>query len=127
MADAIVHFEIPANDPETLKKFYGDVFGWQFQSLPHPGMPGGEYIAVTTKEEGQDGLNGGMYKKTLPNDQPRNYVNVASLDDTIAKVEAAGGSVIIRRMPVPGIGWIAIIQDPEGNDYGVIQADANAG
>ena len=127
MADTIVLFEIPAHDPEALKQFYGDVFGWTFQSLPHPGIPGDEYIAISTREEGQTGLDGGMYKKAVPDDLPRNYISVASLDDTIAKVEAAGGTLVIRRMPVPGVGRIAIMLDPEGNDYGVIELDANAG
>ena len=127
MADTIVHFEIPADDPEALKKFYGDVFGWQFQSIPLPNMPGGEYIAVITHEEGAPGLHGGMYKKTIPDDRPRNYISVTSLDDTVAKIRAAGGTVVIERMAVPGVGHIAIILDPEGNDHGVIQPDENAG
>ncbi len=128
MADTIVHFEIPADDPEALKSFYGSVFGWQFKSIGHPGMPGGEYIAISTRDEaGSYGIDGGMYKKTIPNDQPRNYISVASLSDTVAKVKETGGTVVIERMVVPGVGYIAIVLDPEGNDTGVIQPDANAG
>lgn len=128
MADTIVHFEIPADDPDALKAFYGDVFGWQFQTLSHPGMPGGEYIAISTRGEGGGyGIDGGMYKKAIPGDKPRNYISVTSLGDTVAKVKASGGTVIVERMAVPGVGYIAIVQDPEGNDTGVIQPDANAG
>ena len=30
----IVHFEIPADDVERSKKFYGDLFGWKIEKWP---------------------------------------------------------------------------------------------
>ncbi len=126
MPDTYVHFEIPAGDPDKLMGFYGDVFGWRFQRLSNPAIPGGEYIAISTRDEGEPGLDGGMYKKVFEGDGPRSYISVSSLGETIAKVEGAGGSVTMPRMAVAGIGWIAVITDPEGNVQGVIEADANA-
>lgn len=126
MPDTYVHFEIPADDPDRLMGFYGDVFGWRFQRLGNPSIPGGEYIAISTRDEGEPGLDGGMYKKTYEGDGPRSYISVASVDATVGKVEAGGGRVMMPRMAVAGIGWIAVIADPEGNVQGVIEADANA-
>ena len=127
MPDTFVHFEIPADDPETLMGFYGDVFGWRFQRLSLETIPGGEYIAISTRDEGQPGLDGGMYKRQIPGDGPRSYISVASLDETVAKVQAAGGGIMMPRTEVPGVGWIAVITDPEGNVQGVIEPEANAG
>ena len=36
----IVHFEIPANQPEALTRFYSDLFGWKFHKAP---IPSAEY------------------------------------------------------------------------------------
>ena len=45
--DKVVHFEIPADDTGRAKKFYEDVFGWQINKVPMPGM---DYSMVTTVE-----------------------------------------------------------------------------
>ena len=44
----VVHFEIPADDLDRAKDFYGSVFGWQLQTMQ---MPGGEY---TTSDDHAD-------------------------------------------------------------------------
>ena len=126
MTDTFVHFEIPADDPEKLMAFYSGAFGWEFQRMPMPGIPGGEYILVQTAEQGQPGINGGMYKRSDAGDTPRNFIGVASIDDALSKVAASGGTVAAPKMAIPGIGWSAFITDPEGNRYGVFQDDQNA-
>ena len=45
----IVHFEIPANEPQKLTKFYSDLFGWKFQKAA---IPGPEYWLCDTGKEG---------------------------------------------------------------------------
>ena len=32
MAESVVHFEIIGKDPERLRSFYGDLFGWEFDT-----------------------------------------------------------------------------------------------
>ena len=126
MADTYVHFEIPADDPEVLMSFYTSAFGWSFQHTPMPGMPDAEYILIQTADEGQPGLPGGMFKRFGPDDKPRNFLGVSSIDDTLRNVEAAGGKVTQPKMAVPNIGWAAFVTDPEGNLQGVFQDDSNA-
>jgi predicted enzyme related to lactoylglutathione lyase len=33
----IVHFDIPADDPERAKKFYSDLFGWKIEKWSESG------------------------------------------------------------------------------------------
>ncbi len=61
MPHTIVHFEIPANDPEKLAGFYRDLFGWSIERTP-----GMDYWLINTVEEGQPGANGGMMKRQNP-------------------------------------------------------------
>ena len=117
-----IHFEIPADDPERARKFYGDVFGWTFQKWDGP-MP---YWLVTTGQNGEPGIDGGLMPRQQPGTTTVNTVGVTSLDDTLRKIEGGGGRTVVPRMAIPGIGWLAYCLDPEGNTFGVMQADEKA-
>src|SRR5256884_1809597 len=56
----VIHFEIPASDPERASAFYQKVFGWKIEKWPGPM----EYWLVTTGTEGTPGINGGLMKNT---------------------------------------------------------------
>jgi predicted enzyme related to lactoylglutathione lyase len=118
-----IHFEIPADNPERLISFYQSVFGWTVQKWDGP-MP---YWTVTTGPEGEPGINGGILPKRDPQQPCVNTVGVANVDEAIATVTANGGSVGLPKMAIPGVGWLAYCKDPEGNLFGMMQADANAG
>src|SRR2546430_16038575 len=51
----VVHFEIYTDDPETVRPFYQDVFGWKFEKFGGPL----EYWLVTTGDDKEPGINGG--------------------------------------------------------------------
>lgn len=120
--DKIVHFEIPADDIARAKNFYGSSFGWQLDD-----MPGGmDYTIVRTvdvdeqqmpKEPGA--INGGMMKRSSDTPAPVITVNVDSIDDSLKKVEAGGGSVVRPRQAIPGMGAFAYFKDTEGNVMGL--------
>ena len=116
-----VHFEIPADDPARAIRFYEQVFGWQFQQWDGP-MP---YWMVRTGDDGP-GIDGGLHAKAHPGQGPVNTIAVASCDDYLAKVEAAGGRTVVPKMAIPQVGWLAYCTDPEGNTFGIMQADEGA-
>lgn len=126
------HFEIHADDPQRAIAFYGTLFGWEFNKWGEEGG-GPEYWLITTGPAEEPGINGGLMKRMGDRPQPGQAVNayvcttmVASLDETIAAVDANGGHIALAKMPVPGIGWLAYFTDPEGNIFGAMQADAGA-
>ena len=55
-----------------------------------------------------------------------NYVDVESIEDYLGRVQNAGGRVLQPRIPIPGVGFIAICQDTEGNPIGFFQTDESA-
>src|SRR5207253_2810813 len=85
----VTHFEIYTDDPEAVQPFYRDVFGWKFQKFEDGPM---EYWLVTTGDDKEPGINGGL---TRPREGQSpgtlNTVAVASLDQTIRKIEQRGG------------------------------------
>ncbi len=115
----VVHFEIPADDPERSIKFFETVFGWNFEKWDGPI----EYWLVMTGPEDQPGIDGGLARRTDPKTGVENTIDVKDLKQSLAKVEANGGQVIRPKMAVPGVGWMAYIKDTEGNIFGLMESD----
>jgi uncharacterized protein len=123
MDHTIVHFEIPAKNVEKIKKFYEEVFNWKIVQADGPI----EYWiiqTVPTDENGMlknPGVNGGMYRKMVPENKPINYFSVESINDYIAKIKKLGGKVIQEKQEVLNVGWIAAVEDPEGNQFALLE------
>ena len=122
----VVHFEIHAGNPERAIKFYENLFGWTFQKWEGP-MP---YWLVTTGPDDERGINGGLIQRQgeIDGQAVIAYVctiGVASIDESIAKAEGNGATVVVPKMPVPGVGWLVYCKDTEGNIFGMLQPDEN--
>jgi len=115
----IVHFEIPVNDAEKMRKFYGDLFGWKIEKQAMPGM---DYWMIETTGRGPTDLGGGMYPKQGDTDRPRFYIGVDNIDSHTEMFKQAGGVVVVEKQEVPGFGWSVMGTDPEGNLIGLFQA-----
>ena len=110
MDHVVCHFEIPADDPEALAKFYTELFGWRIEKLPGPM----EYWMIST---GGGGVGGGMMAKPHPEHRAMNYIQVESVDEYSDKVKQLGGQVVMPKTPVGDMGWFAVCVDPQGNCF----------
>jgi hypothetical protein len=64
-------------------------------------------------------INGGMMTRSPETSSPVITVGVQSIDDTVKRIEAAGGSVVTPRTEIPGMGAFAYFTDTEGNTLGL--------
>src|SRR5437867_4135623 len=122
--DKVVHFEIPVDDSARAKEFYGSIFDWD---LDEADMGGGvTYTTVGTvatdekmlpKEPGA--INGGLMRRTSDTPTPVITIQVDSIEDTLKKVEAGGGSTIQPRTEIPNMGAFGYFKDSEGNVLGL--------
>ena len=124
----VMHFEIHAGDCQRAVKFYKAVFGWEFQKWEGPA----EYWMVMTGPNDQPGINGGLVQRRGEIDGQAVIayvctVDVSSVDDSAKTVESNGGQVVVPKMPIPGVGWLVYCKDTEGNIFGMMQSDDNAG
>lgn len=123
--DPLVHFEIPVDDLEKARMFYGSIFGWNLQDWPMP--DGTTYIGVhTTPIDEQTriplkpgAINGGITKRNAVAKSPVFAVHVGSIDDYVVKIQAAGGTVAMSKTDMGGAGFYAYVTDPEGNVLGL--------
>lgn len=118
----ITHFEIPSDNPETSLKFYGDTFGWTFQQFAD-----NPYWIAMTGDQSKPGINGAIMKKNHPQQPLTNSIEVESVDEAVKKIKANGGTVVVEKMPIPTVGWVAYFKDPDQNIMGVFQYDDKAG
>ena len=118
----VTHFELPADDTDRAAKFYGGVFGWEFQKWEGP-MP---YFLVMTGPDKQAGINGGMAPRRQPGEPPTIVIDVPSVDDYVTKLQKHGAKIVVPKMAIPTVGWCAYFLDPEGNTLGIFQADESA-
>jgi predicted enzyme related to lactoylglutathione lyase len=117
----VVHFEITADDPQRAIAFYRDVFGWEFQKWDGPM----DYWMVTTGPKGQMGIDGGVVARQGTAGHI-NTIDVPSVDDYAARIVAGGGKVLMPKVAVPGVGYLAYCQDTEGSTFGIMQMDQAA-
>ena len=122
MADPVTHFEIYAEDPARLVEFYGALFSWTIDKAP-----GIDYWRIQTGGAESPALHGGLAYRAIPHlNGWMLFVNVASLDDTVALVQKLGGSIVRPKTAVPKTAWVTIVADPAKNIFGVWQADPTA-
>lgn len=123
MTGKVVHFEIPFDDGDRARSFYGDVFGWQLMEMPEM-----DYTIVMTGPTDQETgpteagfINGGMFARSddFPGKGPTVVIDVPSIDDALQKVSGAGGTVASEKIAVGEMGFAAYFTDPEGNLVGL--------
>lgn len=120
MTGRVVHFEIPFDDGERAKAFYGKAFGWNI--MPVPDM---DYTMVMSGPTGEQGptesgfINGGMMQREEPYTAPNIVVDVDNLETALKAINDAGGTTVSEREAVGDMGFAAYFRDSEGNLLGL--------
>jgi predicted enzyme related to lactoylglutathione lyase len=98
----VIHFEIHASDPDKIGQFYSKLFGWELTKWGSPE----DYWLIATGPAEQPGINGGLVRRRGPRPAEGQSVNafictidVASVDDILAKLDSAGGVWCFPRWP----------------------------
>lgn len=105
-------YELMTTDPKAAVAFYGQLFGWTSKDMD---MGTGPYHVQNLGETSVAGIMG------MPPDGPAGmppmwgcYVTVSSVEQTCALCEKLGGKICMPAMDIPGVGRMAVIQDPQG-------------
>jgi predicted enzyme related to lactoylglutathione lyase len=118
---SIVWFEIPADNPERVKAFYSNLFGWKIN--PFPGSV--DYWHIDTGG-GDDTPDGALKRRKHSQEPVVNYVSVDSVDRFADKVAKLGGKICMAKTAVPQMGYFAVCQDNDSNAFGIWETDPNA-
>ena len=124
MAQPVVHFEIIGNDPARLRRYYGDLFRWEFDTSG-PVSPAvseaGNYgfvDRITTSDGG--GIPGGVGGGAGYEGHVIFYVGVPDVEAALQKAESLGGTRRMGPEQAPGTALVVgHFTDPEGHLIGV--------
>lgn len=110
-----IHIELASTDPERTKKFFEDVFDWEFQGIPE--MSYHTYKAPS-------GPGGGLMRP-MENQSPGilNYLLSGDIDTDVKRIEEAGGRILQPKMEIQGVGWWTLFQEPTGITLALFQAN----
>jgi predicted enzyme related to lactoylglutathione lyase len=116
--------DLAAADQAAALDFYGAVFGWtatveranggSFVRLQSGGHDVGSMYALSRKEREH-----GVPSHWTP------YVRVGRINETVSRVDHAGGAVLVKPFEVDGTARIALIADASGAVLGLWEALAN--
>ena len=111
MPNPFVHVELATTHVPQAKAFYAKLFDWKLTDLPMPSAAG-KYTAVQVG----DGPGGGMMKQVIPGAGSAwmPYVFVPDIDVSIKKAKRLRAKIKKDVTEVPGMGWLAIVEDPTG-------------
>lgn len=115
MKNKLTHFAIHFDEIERAKKFYAEVFEWNFNSYGQE-----DFLKIEADDSGNREVVGAMQaRKYSPVSE--NIIGlecsfeVEHIDDIIEKVEENGGQILMAKTAVPNVVWIAKFLDTEGN------------
>jgi predicted enzyme related to lactoylglutathione lyase len=119
MPQPVCHFEIIGRDPAALRRYYGELFGWTFETddaateaVSEPGNYGFVDGAIA-------GLNGGVGGGDGYERRVLFYIGVPNVGAALADAERLGGKREMGPEGTPGRLVVARFTDPEGNVIGL--------
>ena len=121
-----IWYELMTGDPDASKAFYDNVIGWTIEARPSGPM---DYRMI---DSGSGGQVGGVMRLTeemiAGGAKPTwlFYIGVDDVDASIAKIQAAGGSVLMPAWDIPGIGRLAMVADPQGIPFYIMRGASDA-
>jgi predicted enzyme related to lactoylglutathione lyase len=110
--------ELRTRDLEKARSFYSELFGWSLQQTKVTDMP---YLEVVN-----DGtaLGGMMAMDENWGEMPSHWASYIAVDDCDAAAQAIlqeGGAVHAPPFDAPGVGRMAMVADPSGAGFAIIQ------
>ena len=115
----VIHFDLSADNPERAAEFYRSVFSWKVNKWEGPE----DYWLIQTGSEDEPGVTGGVAGRIKPNDTTAVVFDVESVDKAAKKVIDSGGKIREEKKSIPGVGYLIMCRDTEGNTFGIMQID----
>jgi predicted enzyme related to lactoylglutathione lyase len=121
MGQAVVHFEVVGKDGDALRRYYGELFGWNIDTN-NPMQYGMVDGKDNTTVGGDTGIGGGVAQG--PDGYEGHvtfYVAVPDVEAALQKAESLGGKRVMGLEKIMDMVELGQFTDPEGNLIGVVK------
>jgi uncharacterized protein len=123
MGQPVVHFEVIGQDPEQLRRYYGELFGWQYDTsgLVSEAVSEPSNYGFVTHDPTSDGVGipGGVGGGAGYAGHAIFYVGVPDVEAALQKAEQLGGTRRMGPSRSPSGLVVGHFTDPEGHLIGV--------
>jgi len=123
MGQPVVHFEVIGKDPDQLRGYYGELFGWDFDTpspvaheVSEPESYG--FLNLVTSDDGT-GIPGGVGGGPGYQSHAVFYVGVPNVEAALQRAERLGGTRVMGPATSPSGLVVGHFMDPEGTLIGV--------
>ena len=123
MPQPVVHFEVVGKDPARLRRYFGELFGWEFE-VPSPvaqevsESESYGFLNTITSEDGT-GIPGGIGGGPNHESHAVLYVGVPDVEAALRRAEGLGGTRVMGPATSPNGLVVGHFTDPEGTLIGV--------
>ncbi len=114
MSDPVVQWQIVTTNPDSVATFYRKLFGWKITTQ--------NALGYREVETGDGGMRGGIWP--APPDAHsfvQLFVSVADVDRSVEQAIQLGAKVIVPATTLPDGDMLAIVADPHGMTFGLMQ------
>ena len=114
MSNPVFHFEIPVNDMDRAVRFYTNVFGYELSRQTVDGYE----MAFFPRDADGPGASGALAKGDVyvpSKTGPIIYFDVPDIDQVLQRAQALGAKVLYPKKFIGEAGYVAEIEDSEGN------------
>lgn len=123
MGQPVIHFEVIGRDPEKLRAYYGELFGWEFDTsgpVSSAVSEAGNYGFVDRSAPDGVGIPGGVGGGSDYDGHAIFYVGVPDVEAALEKAESLGGTRTMGPERAPGTNLVVgHFTDPEGHLIGL--------
>jgi predicted enzyme related to lactoylglutathione lyase len=124
MGHPVVHFEVIGTAPAALRDYYGELFGWEFDTsgpVAQAVSQQGDYgFTDTGTANGEAGIPGGVGGGPDYDSHAMFYVGVPDVEAALRRAENLGGTRRMGPQRPPGRDLVVgHFTDPEGNLIGL--------
>ena len=106
-----VWYDLITSDMAGAKKFYGDLFGWEFEAV---GKDGKGYSIIKSQDVPIGGIIFSGKAKEINGEQWLSYLSVEDVDRAVEVTTRQGGSVLVEAFEFEARGRTAVVKDPQG-------------
>ena len=124
-AGEICWHELRTNDLGAAMTFYNELFGWELPQTKISPMDYKEIVHNGTAYGGMMPMEGDDWGGAPS--QWATYIAVDSDDPPVRKITENGGSIRVPPFDAPGVGRMAMVADPSGADFAIIQFEQQHG
>ncbi|MFP2924751.1 VOC family protein [Pyxidicoccus sp. 3LG] len=114
-----VWHDLVTHDPEAVKRFYGELLGWEFQDVKGAKRP---YWLIKANGRWMGGIVQPTGIGKGENSQWLGYLSVPDVDRAVAQVNTSGGKALVGPEDVEKIGRAAVVADAEGAPVGFVRS-----